>query len=127
MKNRRRTVRERQAPSNINDLITFSLPPIPISGLNSRNDRNASRNVFASSENVFGPISYNQLKLNSKFLRLEKVSSKREEENKSNAKSNVFLMDNLAKIEDHSQEDIEVQRAERAEFVLMLALATIQG
>lgn len=91
----------------------------------------ASSMNHTSFANVFGPISFTQMRLLSNLIhsetkqKPEKVEEPSETEKK-DEKLQKFLMKPTTKIQDASQENIEVQRAERSEFIQTMTLATIQ-
>lgn len=119
MENRTSSVQVIQAPPNSNqssDSIALPLEPFT--------------NTFRGQ--VFGPLSFNTVNFLTKFIHRKKTSAKVKEHQSTDTSNKdedkfKFLMKHSAKIENCSQEDTEVQRAERAEFVSMLTLATVQG
>ena len=124
MENRSRSIEEIQLPSDINNSshsILYSLESSPNPSLNTV--------VTFGSSNVFGPISFTQMRLLSNLIYTKKKPEKVEEPKvtgKNDDDGDKFLMKPPPEIEDASQENIEVQRAERSKFVQMMTLATIQ-
>lgn len=91
-----------------------------------------SSNFQSNSANVFGPVSFTQWKLRSLLTATNKRPQGNDEKPKcSETKDDTkekFLMAAAKKPQDDdadSQEVIEIQRAERAEFVQELMLATV--
>lgn len=136
MENRTSSVQVIQEPPNNNqssDSIAFPLEPLANTDVN----LNLNQNAFASPVNnfggqVFGPLSFNTVKLLTRFIHRKKKPAKVEEHNSTETSNKdedkfKFLMKRSTKFDNRSQEDTEVQRAERAEFVSMLTLATVQG
>lgn len=96
---------------------------------------NTPQNIFATSRNVFGPVSMIPAmgllnRPSQKDPEIPEEIQLEEEFAKEKESEHRFLMENAEKsdaIEEITQESLEVLRAQRAEFVQMLTLATIQG
>lgn len=88
---------------------------------------------FANSRNSFNPVSYTQMRFLSRLPLLKKATAKVEEAEKVKKKDDnghKFLMGtmkNPTENDEDSQEAIEMQRAERVQFVQELMLASVQN
>lgn len=95
---------------------------------------NSSLGIFHT-RNIFGPVSYPQLKI----LNLLKPPKKKLEENATTKEQkvketedenangrHVFLMDNSKNVEEHSQEITETEKADRSLFMRSIMLSILQ-
>lgn len=107
--------------------ISHQIPFVLVVDQNSR-----PMNNNANSRNTFGPVSYTQMILLSRPSLHKKSPEKVEENLRKEIKDDdghKFLLRKMEKsteYDEHSQDNIEVQRTERSEFVRMMTLATTQ-
>lgn len=93
--------------------------------------QNGSENVYDSPRRIFGPVSYfPNLRLLSRLPQPRPMSPTGKEARKKVVDdSHKFLLRKTEihpELDEHSRENIEKERADRAQFVLMTMLATIQ-